>query len=71
LAAAIREHSRIANEHVTGFCNKATSVLDGIRNLQQKLEVNGSEAEEKAAVEDDTSPVPSLIKAGPAYLDDL
>jgi hypothetical protein len=69
LATAIREHSRIANEHVTGFCNKATSVLDGIRNLQQKL--NGGEAEEKTAGEDDACPLPSLIKAGPAYLDDL
>src|SRR6202790_3079209 len=58
LASAIREHSKIANEHVSGFCSKATSVLEGVRDLQLKLEVNGSDAEEKKAVED-TSPLPS------------
>src|SRR5580693_8331443 len=52
LATAIREHSRIANEHVSGFCSKATSVLEGVRDLQLKLEINESEAEENEAVED-------------------
>src|ERR1700726_2057569 len=61
LATAIREHSRIANEHVSGFCSKATSVLEGVRDLQLKLEINESEAEENEAVED-PSPLPSLIK---------
>src|ERR1700724_3339142 len=42
LAGDIREHSKIANEHVTGFCNEATSVLEGVRDLQMKLEINGN-----------------------------
>ena len=69
LASAIREHSKIANEHVSGFCNKATSVLEGVRDLQLKLEVNGSQAEEKEVVED-TSPLPSLVRKGPAEFED-
>jgi hypothetical protein len=69
LAAAIREHSKIANEHVTGFCNKATTILEGVRDLQQKLEVNGSETEGQDAAED-TSPLPSVIRQGPAKFDE-
>jgi hypothetical protein len=69
LAGAIREHSKVANEHVSGFCSRATSVLEGVRDLQLKLEVNGSDAEEKEAVED-TSPLPSLIRKGPAEFED-
>jgi hypothetical protein len=65
LAIAIREHSKIANEHVSGFCNKATSVLEGVRDLQMKLEVNG---ENEAA--EDTSPLPSLVRKGPAEFED-
>jgi hypothetical protein len=68
LATAIREHSRIANEHVSGFCSKATSVLEGVRDLQLKLEVNGSGAEEDDTAED-TAPLPSLIRKGPAEFD--
>jgi hypothetical protein len=69
LATAIREHSRIANEHVSGFCNKATSVLEGVRDLQLKLEVNESPAKDEDAAQD-TSPLPSLIRKGPADFDD-
>jgi hypothetical protein len=69
LASAIREHSKIANEHVSGFCSKATSVLEGVRDLQLKLEVNESDAEEKEAVED-TSPLPSLVRNGPVKFED-
>jgi hypothetical protein len=69
LAAAIREHSKIANEHVTGFCSKATAVLEGVRDLQQKLEVNGNGAEGENSVED-MSPLPSLIRKGPAKFDE-
>jgi hypothetical protein len=69
LATAIREHSRIANEHVSGFCNKATSVLEGVRELHLKLEVNESEVNEDNAAQD-TSPLPSLIRKGPADFDD-
>src|ERR1700731_3948472 len=52
LASAIREHSKIANEHVSDFCNKATSVLEGVRDLQQKLEVNKGVVEDNDAAED-------------------
>jgi len=69
LASAIREHSKIANQHVSGFCSKATSVLEGVRDLQLKLEVNESDAEEEGAVED-TSPLPSLVRRGPAKFAD-
>ena len=69
LASAIREHSKIANEHVSGFCSKATSVLEGVRDLQLKLDVNESDAEEKEAVED-TSPLPSLVRNGPVKFED-
>jgi len=68
LASAIWEHSKIANEHVTDFCNKATSVLEGVRVLQQKLEANGRESETSET--DDASLPPSLIRKGPAKFDD-
>jgi hypothetical protein len=69
LANAIREHSKIANEHVSGFCDKATSVLEGVRDLQLKLEVNKRNAEESEAVQD-SSPLPSLVRKGPAEFED-
>jgi hypothetical protein len=69
LAGAIREHSKIANEHVSGFCSKATSVLEGVRDLQMKLEINGSEAEKNDTAED-MSPLPSLVRKGPAEFED-
>jgi hypothetical protein len=69
LASAIREHSKIANEHVSGFCDKATSVLEGVRDLQSKLEGNGSDADANQ-VEEDKSPLPSLVRKGPAEFDD-
>jgi hypothetical protein len=63
LATAIREHSKIANEHVSGFCNKATSVLEGVRDLHMKLEVNGSGAEEDEGA-GNTAPLPSPVREG-------
>jgi hypothetical protein len=69
LASAIREHSKVANEHVTGFCNKATSVLEGVRDLQQKLQVNQRDSETRETT-DDASPLPSLIRKGPAKFDE-
>jgi hypothetical protein len=69
LAGAIREHSKIANGHVSGFCSKATAVLEGVRDLQMKLEVNGSDAEESDPA-GDTSPLPSLVRKGPAEFED-
>ena len=61
LASAIREHSKIANEHVSDFCNKATSVLEGVRDLQLKLEVNKGGVEENELAED-SAPLPLLIR---------
>jgi hypothetical protein len=69
LATAIRGHSKIANEHVSGFCDKATSVLEGVRDLQMKLEVNGSNADENDGAEN-TSPLPSLVRRGPDKFQD-
>jgi hypothetical protein len=69
LAMAIREHSKIANEHVSGFCHKATSVLEGVRDLQMKLEVNGTGPEEIHEAED-TAPLPSLVRRGPIEFQD-
>ena len=41
LANAIRQHTEIASEQVAGFCNRATSVFEGVVELQQKLSVSG------------------------------
>jgi hypothetical protein len=68
LARAISEHSKIANEHVMSFCEKATSVFEGVRDLQQKLEVNGRESEVEETI-DETLPVPAFIRNGPAGFD--
>jgi hypothetical protein len=69
LADAIRAHSKIANEHVSGFCDKATSVFEGVRDLQSKLEKNGRGAKEET-VEDEILPVPVFLKSGPARFND-
>jgi hypothetical protein len=69
LATAIREHSKIANEHVTGFCSKATSVFEGVRDLQRKLEVDESEAPESESAEGPAQ-LPSLVAKGPAQFDE-
>jgi hypothetical protein len=61
LAGAIREHSRIANGHVSGFCNKATSVFEAVRDLQSKLDVDEREAEMEK-VENEILPVPVVPK---------
>jgi hypothetical protein len=69
LANAIREHSRIANEHVAGFCDKASSVFEGVRALQDKL--LNDEERIKAETNEDVSPLPVLIRKGPAQPDEL
>jgi hypothetical protein len=69
LASAIREHSKIANEHVSGFCHKATSVLEGVRDLQLKLEADRNGAEETEP-EEDASPLPALVRMGPAEFEE-
>jgi hypothetical protein len=69
LANAIRAHSKIANEHVAGFCDKATSVFDGIRDLKQKLEGPGVQPDIEET-QDDILPMPVFLKNGPAKFDD-
>jgi methyl-accepting chemotaxis protein len=69
LANAIREHSKIANEHVATFCEKATSVFDGIRDLQHTLEVNERKAEIETA-DQEILPMPVFLKNGPAKFSD-
>jgi uncharacterized coiled-coil DUF342 family protein len=69
LAHAIREHSKVANEHVAQFCQKATSVFDGIRDLQLKLEVEPGEAN-AAETKDEALTMPAFLKNGPAGFDD-
>jgi hypothetical protein len=58
LAKAIREHSRIANGHVAGFCEKATSVLEGVRILQDKL-LDGEERT-KTEANEHVPPLPTV-----------
>ena len=48
LAAAIKGHSKVAHEHISTFCDKATSMLDGIRNLQQGIGTGTLAQEPKA-----------------------
>jgi methyl-accepting chemotaxis protein len=40
LAEAIREHSRIAGEHVAAYCAHSTNVLETVRKLQEGLKTN-------------------------------
>jgi len=64
LAFAIREHSKIAGEHVTEFCSKATSVIEGVRDIQAKLLAGEREAEAK-----ETEANPEAIRTGPVNRD--
>lgn len=70
LAAAIREHTEIASEQVAGFCDRATSVFEGVVELQQKLAVNGHKlnGHKTSAEEDDGEALdlPEFMKKGPA-----
>ena len=80
LANAIRQPTEIASEQVAGFCNRATSVFEGVVELQQKLALtghalaraNGHEAAAKAKPEDEGTPLdlPEFMKKGPAELGD-
>jgi predicted transcriptional regulator len=50
LAAAVREHSKIAGEQVADFVNRSTSVIETIRALQERLDAgepkNGNGSDE-------------------------
>ncbi len=49
LATAIRQHTEIASEQVAGFCDRATSIFDGVVELQQQLTVNAHRPHEHKA----------------------
>jgi hypothetical protein len=68
LADAIRQHAEIASGHIGTFCTKATSVYEGVVELQEKLRVNEHEtrAEQTVEPEDEALPLPAFIKMGPA-----
>jgi hypothetical protein len=70
LASAIREYSKIASEHVAEFCNKATSVIEDVRDLQARMtagepEIVRDEIELKES-ESTEPPLPEATKTGPA-----
>jgi hypothetical protein len=73
LAEAIRQHTEIANAQVENFCSKATSVFEGIVELQEKLRVNGQalQAAQAENAEDEAMPLPAFIKKGPAEASEL
>ncbi len=73
LASAIRQHTEIASEQVAGFCDRATSVFEGVVELQQKLVLNGRSPAtngHKAPVEEENYDgpleLPEFMKKGPA-----
>jgi methyl-accepting chemotaxis protein len=86
LANAIRQHTEIASEQVAGFCNRATSVFEGVVELQQKLAANGQALAARAsngnghannghaaparAEEDEPLELPEFMKKGPADVGD-
>jgi hypothetical protein len=70
LANAIREHSKIAHEHITKYCDNATAVLEGVRDLQAKLELSGRKTETQQLRDDDRSIVPGFFRQGPAEYED-
>jgi hypothetical protein len=65
LAIAIREHSKVASAHVTEFCNRATTVIEGVHDLQDRLFAGQREAEAEQT-EGRKSQVPKVVKSGPA-----
>jgi hypothetical protein len=69
LANAIKEHSKIAHEHITKYCDNATAVLEGVRDLQAKLEASERKTETQQ-LRDDRSIVPAFFRQGPAEDED-
>jgi len=66
LAEAIRGHSKIAHEQVADFCDRATSVLDGIRDLPGRLGKTEYDPDIRK-IQDD---IPTFLKEGPADFED-
>jgi hypothetical protein len=50
---------------VTDFCNKATTVIEGVRDLQDELLADQREGKSEET-EDAKSPLPKMIRSGPA-----
>lgn len=67
LAEAIRGHSKVAHEHISTFCDKATSMLDGIRTLQHGIGNLAPEPKAPQIPED----IPAFLKSEPAILQDF
>jgi hypothetical protein len=68
LAAAIRGHSKVAHQHISLFCDKATSVLDGIRNLQQGIGTFAPQEQKAPQLPED---IPAFLKSGPFVGEDI
>ena len=66
LAEAIRGHSKIAHQQVAVFCDRATSVLDGIRDLPGRLAKTECGPEIRQIQQD----IPTFLKEGPANFED-
>jgi hypothetical protein len=49
LANAVREHSRIAGERIGHFCGQATTVIEGVRALQERLDSKRGNSEDHGA----------------------
>src|SRR5258708_7895344 len=60
LGLAIREHSQIASEQVSSFCEKATTVIEGVRELQDRL-LDGGTAATKEAGDEAILPLPVIV----------
>ena len=69
LAEAIRHHTEIASGHVESFCKTATSVFEGVIELQEKLLVKGREPATEEA-DDETLALPDFMKKRPFGADD-
>jgi hypothetical protein len=69
LAEAIRHHTEIASGHVESFCKTATSVFEGVIELQEKLLVKERDAAAEEA-DDETLALPDFMNKGPIVPDD-
>jgi hypothetical protein len=63
LADSIRSHTKATRDRVSDFCDKATSIVEGVRELQEKLRPGepGSQQEQTAEIE---LPLPKAARQG-------
>jgi hypothetical protein len=64
LADAIRHHTEIVGEQVESFCARATSVFEGIVEIQEKLGANRHKPDAERA-EGENLPVPEFLTRRP------